>query len=361
VRTLLLLTLALPLLILPLHAQKNNPKQPDPRTSSKATVIRPTTLYIQADTGSDKIGTLTPGREMAILEGGGQGAGQGGGQGNALNSGQGAQPGADHPAHWLHVYANTDEETVRQADQPVFSDQRASQPISGWIEATNAIAADTPQGEAILFGEAISFEQAASAPHPPADAAQSARRLYRMTAELFPNDARTPEALWRSADIRWQLQKQDAATLPSAHEKEAYLRQQPDEAEMKRIEKQYSGSKWASYAAYDLIDNKLCGDWQGSEKCPEQEAGYYAKFADQYPDSPRAPQALYEAAWRLACAGDMWSADNDDKRAADDRKHSIDTAGHLLTKYETADYAARGAGLIYKVEHSIPVYGSDRQ
>ncbi len=309
-------------------------KQADPRTSPKATVIRSTTLYIQGDTGSDKIGTVMPGREMSILERSGR---------------------------WLRVYANTDEETVRQQDQPAFGNTQAAQPISGWIEDGNAIAADTPQGEAILFGEAISWEQAASGPHPPAEAAQSARRLYRMDAELFPGGPRAAEAAWRSADIRWQLQKEDAATLPSAHEKESYLRQQPDEGEMKRIEKQFAGSKWAGYAAYTLIDNKLCGDWQGSEQCPEKEATYYLRFADGYQDSPRAPQALYEAAWRLACAGDMWAADNNDHRAADDRRHAEEIAGQLQAKYGTADYAARGAGLSYKVQHGIPVYGNDRQ
>ena len=325
------------LLALPALAQKNT-QPPDPRTSPKATVIRPTPLYIQGDTASDKLTTITPGREIAILDGQ-----------------------ANHSGHWLKVYANTDVETVRQEDQPVFTDHAPAQPISGWVQDQSLVAADTPNGEAILFGEAISAEQAASAPHAAADSAADARRLYRMAAELFPQGPRAPEALWRSADIRWQLQKQDAATLPSAHEKENYLRQLPDESEMHRIEKQYPATKWASYAAYELIDNKLCGDWQGAEKCPEKEATYYADFANKYPDSPRAPQALYEAAWRLACAGDMWNADNNEKRAADDRKHSTDTAQHLLTQYSTTDYAARGAGLLYKVEHAIPIYGNDRQ
>ena len=315
---------------LPVCAQKrpDQPGQPD------ATVIRATTLYIQGDATSDKIGSVEPGRELAILE---------------------------HSGHWLRVYANIDQDTTRVEDQPVFSEQAAAQPISGWVQDGDVIASTTPGGQAILFGEAISFEQAASQAHPLTGAAQDARRLYRMAAELFPQGDRTAEAMWRSADIRWQLQKEDAATLPSAHEKENYLREQPDESEMRRIEKLYPGSKWAGYAAYDLIDNKLCGDWQGSEKCPEQEAGDYGQFAERYPDSPRAPEALFEAAWRLACAGDMWAEDNNDKRAADDRKGAVATGRNLLAKYAASDYAARGAGLVYKVEHSIPVYGSDRK
>ena len=317
------------------HAQRHpDPRSdPDPRRQPQATVIRPTPLYLEADTGSDKLSTIAPGREMAILE---------------------------RSGHWLRVYANTDEEAIRQ-DQPVFTDQAPNHPISGWMQDGTVVAGDTANGEAILFGEAISAEQAASEPHAAAGAALDARRLYRMSAELFPQGPRAGEALWRSADIRWQLQKQDAATLPSAHEKENYLRQLPDESEMKLIEKQFPGSKWASYAAYELIDNKLCGDWQGAEKCPEKEAGYYGEFADRYPDSPRAPQALYEAAWRLACAGDMWISDNDEKRSTDDRNRSVAAAAHLLEKYPATDYAARAAGLAYKVQHAIPIYGSDRQ
>ncbi len=327
-----LLPLALLLVALSSHAQKNG-KEPDPRNSPQGTVIRTTTLYIQGNTDSDKLGTVTPGREMAILE---------------------------RSGHWVRVYANTDDEAVRQ-DAPVFTDAAPAHPISGWIEDNNLVTSDTPNGDAILFGEAISAEQAASDPHPAASAAADARRLYRMDAELFPQSPRAGEAMWRAADIRWQLQKQDASTLPSAHEKENYLRQLPDETEMKRIEKLEPGSKWASYAAYELIDNKLCGDWQGAEKCPEKEASYYTEFADRYPDSPRAAQALYEAAWRLACAGDMWTSDNEPKRADDDRHHSADVAQHLLARYGSTDYAARGAGLLFKVQHGIPVYGNDRQ
>ena len=130
---------------------------------------------------------------------------------------------------------------------------------------------------------------------------------------------------------------------------------------MKKIEKTYAQTKWATYAAYALIDNKLCGDWQGTEQCPEKEATYYTKFVQQYPDSPKSPQALYEAAWRLACAGDMWTSDNEDKHAGEDRKRAEDTANQVLLHYPTTDYAARAAALLYKVQHGVPVYGSDRQ
>ena len=324
------------LLASPAFAQRTPAPGPPPKDATRATVIHTTPIYVEGNTGSEKLGTVTPGREMVVLETNGP---------------------------WLRVYANTDIETVREQDVPVFSgdEDHANPSIAGWVETKGVVTSQTEHGDLILFGEAIATEQLASEPHAPPNAAEDARRLYRMTAEIFRPSPLAPEALWRSADIRWQIQKADAATLPSAHEKENYLRQLPDEGEMKRIEKLFPGTKWADYAAYELIDNKLCGDWQGSEKCPEKEASEYARYAAERPGSPRTPQALYNAAWRLASAGDMWASDEQDKRAAEDRAHAVELGTELVTKYPQSDYAARGASLVYKVQQSIPIYGSARQ
>ncbi len=309
-------------------------KPPPPPAGTKATIVRAEAIHVQGDETADRVGTVTPGRELIIVE---------------------------HSGKWLRVFANTDTEIVREQDVPVFSNEQAQPSVSGWILDRGVVASDTPNGDAILFGEAVSTEQSASEPHAPAHAAEDARRLYRMVTELFPQSPRAPEAAWRAADIRWQLQKEDAATLPSAHEKENYLRQLPDESEMKKIEKLYPTSKWAAYAAFELIENKLCGDWQGSEKCPEKEAGYYAKYAEDHPDSPRAAEALYKAAFRLASAADMWTADGEEKRSEKDRADANGLAAACASKYAQTEYAARAAGLIYKMQQQIPIYGSDRE
>jgi hypothetical protein len=57
----------------------------------------------------------------------------------------------------------------------------------------------------------------------------------------------------------------------------------------------------------------------------------------------------------------MWVADGEEKKAAQDRSAATDLAGRLQAKYPQSDYAARGAGLVYKVQQSIPIYGSDRE
>jgi hypothetical protein len=70
---------------------------------------------------------------------------------------------------------------------------------------------------------------------------------------------------------------------------------------------------------------------------------------------------LYNAAWRLAAAGDMWTADGNGDRAKEDRGHASDMAGRIQGKYAESVYAARAADLVYKMQAAIPVYGSDRE
>ena len=85
------------------------------------------------------------------------------------------------------------------------------------------------------MGEAANEEALASDPRGPAHAAQTARLLYRRVVEMFPDSPLAAEAAWRAADILWQIQKADASTRPSAHERDAYMREQMDEDEMKKV------------------------------------------------------------------------------------------------------------------------------
>jgi hypothetical protein len=317
--------------------QSRMPEAQAPKNGPRAALVREANLYVQPDESSQRISVIAPGREMVIVE---------------------------RSGNWLHVFANIDSLGGQQEEAstaPSLGGGSEVVPLSGWLLNKGVIDVNTPHGDQILFGEAVSKEDAASEPNPPPQAALEARLLYMRVVEMFPKSPLMPEAMWRAADIKWQLQKADVSTLPSAHEKAAYLREQMDESEMKEIEKYFPHTKWAAFAAYDMIDNKLCGDWQGSEKCPEKEAGLYEKYVEDYPDSMRAPEALYKAAWRWAAAGDMWTADGNGGRAKDDRKNAVEIAGNLETKYPTSEYAARAANLVYKIQTGIPVYGSSRE
>ena len=239
----LALTLALLCAALPAHGDKKRPQLEKPMAGPRATVLRVTWLYISPDTSSQKVDRVKIGREMVV---------------------------AEHSGPCLRVYANTDIYEARLNDAPEIGHDEVPPPISGWMEARGVVIEGASGGDLVLMGEAANQESLASDPRGPVNAAQSARLLYRRLAEIFPNSPLAPEAAWRAADILWQLQKADAASRPSARERDPYMRAQMDEDELKKVIKLYSHTRQADLAAFELIENKLCGDWQGSEKCPER-------------------------------------------------------------------------------------------
>lgn len=320
--------------ILAAQAQRRMPRTQMPTNGTLATLVRRANLYASADENSQQIAQVSPGRELVIVEQNGR---------------------------WVRVFANTDAPDTRKSDQPMLDAQDQPQPISGWMLDKGIVDTRTPHGDLILFGAADTVEQQATVPNAPPGTAEEARLLYRRVYVMFPDSPWTPEAMYRAADIRWQIQKADASTLPSAHERQAYLRQQMDEDEMRNIQKYFPHTKWADLAAFQMIDNKLCGDWQGSEKCPEQESGYYLQYVHDHPDSPKAAEALYDAAWRQASAGDMWAADGNRKRADEDRGHAIAIVQGMEQQFPNSAFTARGADLVYKVQQGIAVYGNSRE
>ncbi len=320
-----------------INAQVNAPSPDTARRSGyenapRATVVHTANVYIDADDSAQRTGVVMPGHEVVVLEKSGP---------------------------WMRVFANTDTETDPE-EVPVMQQDQPTEVISGWIRNHGVVDSTTPNGDAILFGSAVTLEQQASEPHAPKNAAQSAHLLYRRASEYFPKSPLAPDAAWRSADIRWQLEKQDISTLPSAHEKDSFLRPQIYEGEMKKIIKTWPQTKWAAYAAFELIDNQLCGDWQGLPDCPEKESALYQHYADTYPDGPRTAQALYEAAYRQGSLVDMYAEAGNQPRAAAAADHTKLLAGYLAKGYPNSDYATRAAALVFRIDQNIPNYGNDR-
>ncbi len=331
-------TLAIPallLLTLPLCAQKkpkNNLSGYD--KSARATVLHNALVYVGPDTSTQKIAEVTPGHELVII---------------------------DHSGPWVKVFANTD--TPDQADpdsEPEIATDAEPTPASGWIKDKGVVTPQTPNGDSLLYGMAANFEDVAEQPHAPKGAAEGAHLLYRRVAEYYPTSPLAAEAAWRAADIRWQLEKADISTLPSAKEQEAYLRPQVYEGEMKRIIKTFPGSKYAARAAYDMLDNKLCGDWQGLPKCPEQEANLYLKYAEQWKESPKAAEAVYNAVYRMGVLVTMYQVSDDRRKsqAAADRCQSL--AADMHTRFPDSDFTRRAESIAYRVKQGIAIYGTDR-
>jgi outer membrane protein assembly factor BamD (BamD/ComL family) len=302
--------------------------------SARATVVHPTIVYVTADDNASHIAEVTPGHEVVVIERNGA---------------------------WVRVFANTDIPDEQADDtKPEFAEDDNVTPASGWVKDKGILTPTTANGDAILFGMAANFEEDAMQPHAPKDAAEEAHLLYRRVADYYPDSPLAAEALYRSADVRWQIDKADIKTLPSAKEQEAYLRPQLYEGELQKVIKQYPGTKFAALAAYDEIDNKLCGDWQGLPKCPDMEAGLYEKYADRYPDSPKAAEALYKATYREGVLVEMYIVQDEKKRSDQAAASAVALAAELKQKYPQSDFAARAAAIAYRVQQQIPVYGSDR-
>ena len=266
----------------------------------------------------------------------------------------------EHSGGWLRVFANTDAKDDTEDNPDLVADDAVATPASGWIRDKGVVDRSTPNGATILYGAAATLEDEASRPRAPKDAATAAHLLYRRVGEYFPDSPLAPQAAYRSADIRWQMDWRDISTLPSAKEQEAYLRPTIYEGEMKRVIKHYPGTRFAAMAEFDLIDNKLCGDWQGLPKCPEMEAGLYEKYAEKHPGGPKTAEALYNAAYREGVLVTMYMVDDNKKRADAAVKKTTELAAELHQGFPDTDFASRAASLAFRVQQGIPVTGTDR-
>lgn len=301
--------------------------------AARATVVHPAIVYVAAEDNASHLSEVLPGHEVVVME---------------------------HNGAWVRVFANTDvADEQGEGDKPEFSTDEDATPESGWIKDKGLVNSTTPNGDAVLFGTAANFEAMASQPHAPKDAAEEAHLLYRRVTEYFPTSPLAPEAAYRSADVRWQIDRADVRTLPSAKEQEAYLRPQIYDGEMKKLIKQYPGTKYAALAEWDMIDNKLCGDWQGSSKCPEKEADIYEKYAKEHSGSPAAAQALYDAAWRRSALIEIYKTEEQAKKSEEAKNRAIGLAQQVVSQYaQQTDWAARAQRLIFLVQQNIPTYGN---
>lgn len=295
----------------------------------RGVTIQPTNIYIAPDANSAKLVTMDRGHEIVVLERSGK---------------------------WIHAQAEVTGLPLLLAERDNAPESRT---VSGWMLDQGVVRANTLNGDRVLFGEAADSEAEASRRHGRRGAAQDAMRLYIFMEEMFPKSPLAGEALYRGADIRWQLQKSEVMARPSAHEREAYLREGMDEELMKKVIKRYPGTKWADLAAFSLIDNKLCGDWKGESKCPEKESGIYEKYAAEHPESPTAAEALYQAAYRQSALIEIYKTEKNAKKSAEARTRSVSVAQNLISKYPSnLDWSTRAQRLLFMIDQGVPTYGT---
>ena len=193
------------------------------------TLVRKGIIYLSPDTSSAKVADVERGRDLVLL---------------------------DTTPSWVHV------EAVLAGRQRNDDDQPEPRVGTGWVLDKGVVRASSQNGDRVIFGEAVDSEDQASRSGGRAGAAQDAKRLYYRVYDLFPHSSLAAESLYRAADIQWQLDRADIMTRPSAKEQEAFLRGKMNEDLMKEVRRKFPGTKWADQAAFHLIENKLCGDWQ---------------------------------------------------------------------------------------------------
>ena len=279
-------------------------------------MVRTANIYLSPDSSSAKLAEVERGREVAIFE---------------------------KSRDWLHVLASLNSE----------------RDVTGWILQKGVVTASTQNGDQILYGAAVDAESEASRRRGRKGAAQDAMRLYARTAEYFPNSPLAGESLYRAADIKWQLDREDVMSRPSAKMQEPFLREGMDEEQMRQVMKKFPRTKWADLAAFHLIENKLCGDWQGSSKCPEKEAELYEKYAREHPTSPSVPEALYDAAWRYSALIEIYKNENHQGKSDNSKSRTTRIAQEIIQKYPQSDWGPRAQSLLYMVQQDIPTYGNN--
>jgi len=298
--------------------------------AERGVLVREAVVYLSPDAASNKLSEAARGREVILLE---------------------------RSRNWLHVEALLG---FAQTPDPAFveDEDMEGKTVTGWILDSGVVWASTANGDRILFGAAVDSEEEASRRHGRRGADQDALRLYRRVYDLFPSSPLAGEGLYRAADVKWQIEKSDVMTRPSARERDASLRQGMDEQPMKYVMKKFPGTKWADLAAFHLIDNRLCGDWQGNSKCPDKEAEMYEKYVREHSQSPAAPEALYHAISRRAALIEIYKTEEQPKKSEESKNRAIGLAQQLVSQYPQTDWSARGQMLLYLLQQGVPTYGN---
>ncbi|HEX9254791.1 MAG TPA: hypothetical protein VF938_04575, partial [Candidatus Angelobacter sp.] len=241
----------------------------------RATLIREASLYASAGANAQKLSQVGRGSGLTVLE-----------RGNADG-----QP-------WLKISMAADQEA------------EVSREVTGWLPTKAVVTGATANGDQVIFGQAVDSERQAEERGGRKGAAEDALRLYSRVAELFPGSPLAAEAMWRAADIRWQLAR-TAFVRTGKPMEEKYLL---------AVIAKFPQSKQAELATYDLLDSKLCQEWRGMAECPQKESAMYEQYAHEHPQSSKAAEALYNAAWRQAALTDIYRIENDSAKSDAARK-----------------------------------------
>ena len=273
----------------------------------KSVAIREGKLLLKPDTGSAVVGEIRPGDSVAIFE---------------------RSPG------FARVFVKA----------------------SGWMVDKGMIALTDPKAPAVIFGAAAQLQEKAESAPGESDTAKDAARLFFQVYDNFPQNPLAAEALYRAADIKWQL---DSADLPLS--RDPANRQFPDDHWLNKVKGQYAGTPWAARAAYVLLQKHFtCGDWVEKPGCIQKEINVYRDYLHDYPKSPLAADAAYQIVYRDGAAWSVYSDEGPQHDAGKAQQYAHETqeqAAAVASQYPGTDWAARAQLIAFEVAQGVPVYG----
>lgn len=283
--------------------------------AERGVMVRQSPMYVSPDASSAKLGVVERGREMVLLE---------------KSNG------------WLHV--------VEMLPGDVEH--------TGWMSSKGMVFPSTPHADQVIFGEAANSEAEAASSHGRKGAAEDAIRLYAWLAENMKTSPLAGEALYRAADDQWQMERADRFSRPSAKRNDPGWEADIPEDNIRQVMSKFPRTKWADLAAFDLLDNKRCPDWTLSLQCADKESKAFEKYATERPQSPKAAEALYEAATRQAALVQMLKTAEQNDKIAQAKQRAEEMASRIISQYaQQGDWAARAQTLLYYLQQDLPTYG----
>lgn len=298
-----LATLALGCAAAPMPAQTT--AAASPLAPQRAVAVERATLRVDPDPSSPVVGEVRPGQEIALL-------------------------------NVAHQYAQ------------VFAGR------SGWILDQGLVRPGQPDGAEILFGAASQLEQRAESASGQRQAAEDGARLYYSVYDNFPSSSLAGEALFRAAEIRWQLGLSDMPVVADPSQ-----RRFPDDSLLRRVRSKFPGTPWAARADFLLLQTKLtCGIWDDKPNCIGKEIDHFRDYLKTYPAGPRSAEAAYDIVYRDSAAWSLYraGAHADAGKAAHYRAQALADAARAARQFPATDWAAQAALIAFKVEQNIPTY-----
>ena len=74
--------------------------------------------------------------------------------------------------------------------------------------------------------------------------------------------------------------------------------------------------------------------------------------------SPAAPEAIYQAAWRWSALIEIYKNEANQKKSEESKTRSLELAQKIVTQYGQSDWSSRAQMLIFYVQQGVPTYGN---